>query len=92
MGKVSIRKFSYLDYDIEIIRERKNLPDLSKFEPRLGIQVRYGLKFDGQITDWTDFVEATDDEPSANILVEMALRRVLELQRQDGFVAEHPAA
>lgn len=92
MGKTSIRKFSYLEYEIEIIRERRNLPDVSKFEPRLGVQVRYGLKFDGQLTDWSDFVEATDDEPSANTLAELGLRRARALRRKEGTVRVAPAA
>lgn len=92
MGKTSIRKFSYLDHDIEIIRERCNLPDISPFKPRLGIQVRYGLKFDGQLTDWSDFVEATDDEPSANTLAELGLRRARELRKKEATVVVSPAA
>jgi hypothetical protein len=91
MGKMSIRKFSYLDFEIEIIRERSNLPAVSRFEPRLGIQVRYGLKFDGQITDWSDFVEATDDEPAANTLVETGLQRARALRKKEGSVVS-PAA
>lgn len=87
MGKVPVRKFTYLDHTIEIIRERRNLPPISKFEPRLGVEVRYGLKFDGQITDWSDFVEATNDEPSANSLAELALRRARASRKKDMAVA-----
>ncbi|GGO35601.1 hypothetical protein [Deinococcus humi] len=79
MGKVAIRKFSYLDHHSEIIRERRNFPPISTFEPRLGIQVRYGLKFDGHITHWTNFVEAADDQLSAESIAEMGVRQALEL-------------
>ena len=92
MGKSSIRKFSYLEYDIEIIRERRNLPAISKLEPRLGIEVRYGLKFDGQLTDCSDFVEATDHEPSANALVERGLQRARALRKQERSLVVSPAA
>ncbi|OLV16203.1 hypothetical protein [Deinococcus marmoris] len=91
MGKVPVRKFTYLDYEIEIIRERRNLPPISKFEPRLGIEVRYGLKFGGQMTDWSEFVEATNDEVSANSLVEIGLWRARELRKKAASVVS-PAA
>jgi hypothetical protein len=83
MGRNTIHRFSCRGHQVEVIRDRANLPSISKFEPRLGVQLRYGLKFDGQITDWTDFVEATDDEASARSMVRMGLRRALELEPQD---------
>ncbi|GGO34048.1 hypothetical protein GCM10008949_34260 [Deinococcus humi] len=63
-----------------MVRERRNLPYISKFELRPGVQVRYGLKFDGQITDWSGFVEATDDQLSARKMVGLGLRRALDLE------------
>ncbi len=92
MGKSSLRKLNYMGYEIEIIRERRNLPALSKLEPRLGIEVRYGLKFDGALTNWSDFVEATDDEPSANVLVEMGLQRARALRKKERSLLVSPAA
>lgn len=92
MGRTSIRKFSYLDQTIELIRERKNLSSLSKIEPRLGIQVRYGLKFDGQFTDWSEFVEATEDEASANAMAELAMQRLRALSDERASTGVSPAA
>lgn len=92
MGKVPVRKFTYLDYEIEIIRERRNLPPISKFEPRLGVEVRYGLKFGGQMTDWSEFGEAPNDEVSANNLAEMGLWRARELRKKAASVIVSPAA
>ncbi|MBB6016786.1 hypothetical protein ACFP9V_19370 [Deinococcus radiopugnans] len=92
MVKTPIRRFSYLDHDIEIIRDRTNLPAASQLEPRVGIQVRYGLKFDGQLTDWSAFVEATEDEASAQAMIELALRRAQALSNKKGFSGVSPAA
>lgn len=92
MGKVPVRKFTYLNYEIEIIRERRNLAPVSTFEPRLGVEVRYGLKFGGQMTDWSEFVEATNDEVSANNLAEMGLWRARELDKKARTVVVSPAA
>lgn len=92
MVKTPIRRFSYLDHDIEIIRERTNLPATSKFEPRVGVQVRYSLKFDGQLTDWSEFVEATEDEASAQAMIELALRRAQTLSNEKKSSGVSPAA
>ncbi|GGL77560.1 hypothetical protein GCM10010840_14390 [Deinococcus aerolatus] len=92
MGKVPVRTFTHLDHEIVIVRERRNLPPLSKFEPRLGVEVRYGLKFDGQITDWSEFVEATNDEASANHMAELGLQRAQALSKQERALAVSPAA
>ncbi|MFK7602850.1 hypothetical protein ACI3L1_11630 [Deinococcus sp. SM5_A1] len=92
MGKVPVRKFTYLECEIEIIRERRNLLPISKFEPRLGVEVRYGLKFGGQMTDWSEFIEATNDEVSANNLAEMGLWRARELKRKERTLVVSPAA
>jgi len=75
-----------------VVRERRNLPDISKFEPRPGVQVRYGLKFNGQITDWTDFVEATDDQMSARKMVGLGLRRALDLEQHQESAGAFSAA
>ncbi|AIZ44857.1 hypothetical protein QR90_06690 [Deinococcus radiopugnans] len=88
MSKTPVRKFSSLDHDIEIIRERRNLPDAS----RMGIEVRYGLKFDGQLTDWSEFVEATNDEAAANRMAELGLQRARALRKQDRAAVVSPAA
>ncbi len=92
MSKTSYRRFSYLDYPIEIVRERRNLPIVLHLEPRLGIEVRYGLKFDGQLTDWSGFVEATDDEPAANNLADLGMQRARALRKIERAVIASPAA
>ncbi|CAM4160366.1 hypothetical protein [Deinococcus marmoris] len=92
MSKTSFRRFSYLEYEIEIIRERRNLPIVLKLEPRLGIEVRYGLKFDGQMTDWSGFVEAANDESSANNLAEMGVHRARALRKNERVGIVSPAA
>lgn len=84
MGRHTIQKFTCGGHQIEVVRDRSNIPATAPFEARLGIRVRYGLKFDGQLTDWTDFVEATEDELSARRMVGLGLRRALELSEQDG--------
>ena len=91
MGKVPVRTFTYLEHEIVIVRERRNLPSLSKFEPRLGVEVRYGLKFDGHITDWSQFVEATNDEASADSMAELGLQRARTLRKKERAVIT-PAA
>lgn len=92
MGKVQIRKFTYLEHEIAVIRERRNIPPVSKLEPSCGIEVRYGLKFDGQITDWSDFVQATEDETAANNIAELGLRRARTLRNEARSAQVFPAA
>lgn len=81
MGKVSIYKDTYLGHEIEVIRERANVPSLSKLEPRLGVMVRYGLKFNGEMTDWSEFIEAVHDRSSASRLMELGVQRALALDQ-----------
>lgn len=92
MSRHTVQAFSCRGHKIEVVRERKNLPNISTFEPRLGIQVRYGLKFDSQITDWTEFVEATDDQGLARKIVGLGLRRALDLERNQESVGASSAA
>jgi hypothetical protein len=79
MTQESVHNFSRLGHEIEIIREREGIPGASNFEERLGIRVRYGLKFDGEIIEWSEFVEAFDNEEDAIRLAEVGEERSQKL-------------
>ena len=75
MAIKSIHEFEVLGHKIEILEERRSMTGVSSFEERLGIEVRYGLKFDGEVTDWSDYVEALEDEASAHAIAQKGEER-----------------
>lgn len=82
MELVVAHEFMRWGHKIEILQEKRSKPGVSSFEERLGIEVRYALRFDGEITDWSDFVEALVDEPSTIRLAHLGEERAKKLAQE----------
>lgn len=79
MSRHSVQKFVRLGHDIEIIKDCRTLPGQLHPEGWLTFEVRYGLIFDGQLTNWSDVVRAEDDERTAFRMADLGRRRALRL-------------
>ena len=83
----SIQKFRRLGHEIEILKECREVPGKLNPEGCPAFEVRYGLMFDGQITNWSDVVRAKEDERSAIRIASLGRRRALRLGPREGRVS-----